>query len=297
MEKPNVCENVPQVDNLVSDNEIFLFNSHDEVKDEMLYTKRGIKHYAIVLCQKGNLRANVNGVEVEIKEGDLIVCNPNSVVQIISISDDFEKIGLACAANYAVRNLSLINPNSWNIKYFLDHHPIIHIDETERAMFLDYLHLIDNRLTQVQSGFRKRIVEGLLTAFFLELGRIIQDHNGEVEDILYTSAEVIFHRFISILDSDYPHDRSVESYAKRLCITPKYLSAVCKKVTGRTALHIIGEYVVKDIRCALLNRDKTIKEISFELNFPNLSFFGKYVKEKMGECPRELRRKLLSNAN
>ena len=42
----------------------------------------------------------------------------------------------------------------------------------------------------------------------------------------------------------------------------------------------------------LLHRpDKSIKDIAFELDFPNLSFFGKYVKKHLGMSPKMYRQK------
>ncbi|WP_044266342.1 helix-turn-helix domain-containing protein [Bacteroides timonensis] len=37
----------------------------------------------------------------------------------------------------------------------------------------------------------------------------------------------------------------------------------------------------------LRNSQKSIKEIANELNFPNLSFFGKYVKQHLGTSPKQ----------
>ncbi|MBQ5408231.1 MAG: AraC family transcriptional regulator [Prevotella sp.] len=41
--------------------------------------------------------------------------------------------------------------------------------------------------------------------------------------------------------------------------------------------------------------NKTVKEISTELDFPNLSFFGKFVWEHMGMSPTEYRQQNLNN--
>ena len=71
-------------------------------------------------------------------------------------------------------------------------------------------------------------------------------------------------------------------YANQLYVTPKYLSAVCKEVSGQTASELITQYMVKDILYLLRNSQKSIKEIANELNFPNLSFFWKVRKTAFG---------------
>ncbi len=83
--------------------------------------------------------------------------------------------------------------------------------------------------------------------------------------------------------------QKVESYAKELCISPKYLTAVCKKNSGKTANEWITEHVLEDIRYYLKQTDLSLKQICDRLGFPNQSFFGKYVKDHFGMTPMEFR--------
>ena len=103
------------------------------------------------------------------------------------------------------------------------------------------------------------------------------------------SADKVFSDFVSLLSSASPKPRDVAYYADRLCLTPKYLSAVCKQVSGITASQFIAQFVVKDIRRLLEETDKSIKEICNELAFPNPSFFGTYVRKHLGLSPRQYR--------
>ena len=92
------------------------------------------------------------------------------------------------------------------------------------------------------------------------------------------------------MSSSYPKERMIGFYANQLYVTPKYLSAVCKEVSGQTASELITQYMVKDILYLLYKfLRRKIKEIANELNFPNLSFFGKYVKQHLGMSPKQYR--------
>ena len=73
-----------------------------------------------------------------------------------------------------------------------------------------------------------------------------------------------------------------------------YLSSVCKATCGETASMLIHKAVTKDIADLLSYSNKSIKEIMVELDFPSLSFFGKYVKKHFGVGPKEYRSKRLS---
>ena len=84
--------------------------------------------------------------------------------------------------------------------------------------------------------------------------------------------------------------RNLNYYSSKLCITSKYLSNICKENSGKTAYDWIIEYAIEDINRLLSHSDMSIKEIANYLDFPNLSFFGKFVKAHLGCSPTEFRR-------
>ena len=69
-----------------------------------------------------------------------------------------------------------------------------------------------------------------------------------------------------------------------------------KGESGRSPLDLIHETTVSTIRQQLRYTNKTVKEICTELDFPNLSFFGKFVKEQFGMSPTEYRQQNLNNS-
>lgn len=83
----------------------------------------------------------------------------------------------------------------------------------------------------------------------------------------------------------YTKERSVSYYADRLCVTPKYLSQVIHKVSGRFAGDWITDFVILEAKALLKSRKYTIQQVSDKLNFANQSFFGKYFKENVGCSP------------
>jgi AraC-like DNA-binding protein len=87
------------------------------------------------------------------------------------------------------------------------------------------------------------------------------------------------------VNADNGSHRSVSYYANRLCYSAKYLSCVIKRTTGKNPLQIINEHTIKEIKFKLKHSDMSIKEIADFFNFPNPSFFGKFVKEHTGMTP------------
>lgn len=63
-----------------------------------------------------------------------------------------------------------------------------------------------------------------------------------------------------------------------------------KQASGKTALAWIHEYTLDAISQALRFSDRSIKEIAVDFGFTNLSTFGKFVKDNLGDSPRAFRR-------
>ena len=105
-----------------------------------------------------------------------------------------------------------------------------------------------------------------------------------------TRAEIIFTKFIKLLEGNFKQERRVGWYAEQLNITPKYLSETIKNVSRRTPNEWIDNYVTTEMRIQLRNSTKSIKEIAEEMNFANQSFLGKYFKEHVGISPSEYRK-------
>ena len=90
-----------------------------------------------------------------------------------------------------------------------------------------------------------------------------------------------------MLSKDNGIHRSVGYYADALCYSPKHFSKVIKQACGRTPLDLINENAIEHIKYRLKHSDKSIKEIAEEFDFPNQSFFGKYVKSYLA-CLRHV---------
>ena len=103
--------------------------------------------------------------------------------------------------------------------------------------------------------------------------------------------EVLLEDFLDFVQKHYKEERSVEFYADKLCLTPKYLSTVIRQTSGKTAGEWIDEYVVLEAKALLKSTKMTIQQISEELNFPSQSFFGKYFKRLSGVSPKEYKLK------
>lgn len=63
-----------------------------------------------------------------------------------------------------------------------------------------------------------------------------------------------------------------------MCLTERYLGTVIRQASGVTAKQWIDRALITYAKTQLLHTDKTVAQISNEMNFPNPSFFSKYFK-------------------
>lgn len=244
--------------------------------------------FLLTLCVKGKASLFIDGKSYDIRENDLLIYHPNIIMEKCMVSMDFENRTIVMTPEY-VRQMPILAGDDWDVRLFLEKNPIVPLKEEEVGVFCQYYDLLQSKLTTVSPGrHHKELIDSLLAAFLFEfhdaLERFVQ-----IKPQTFTSSENLFKAFMDLLSSSYPKDRSVMYYADRLHVSPKYLSAVCKEVSRCTASELINRYVIKDIEYQLKRTRKSIKEIACELDFPNLSFFGKYVKRHLKMSPREYR--------
>lgn len=93
--------------------------------------------------------------------------------------------------------------------------------------------------------------------------------------------------FIKLVHLHYMQERSVNFYASKLFISPKYLSLLVKEATGRSASRWIDDLVIMEAKNLLRFSGKNIQQVAYTLNFTNQSSFGKYFKHLTGMSPTE----------
>ena len=245
--------------------------------------------YVSLLCTSGRAYCKVEGKEVHIGKNDLLIGHPNVFVNNIMISPDFQCHGMTLSPTY-FETIFFMAGNCWDIGQAICRNPVIHLEEETAENFLFNFALVKRKLAQTELEHHSLIMKHLLQTLLFEFYDYLAPHL-QLQDSTYnySSAQVLFKRFTQMLSHDCPKKREVKLYADALCITPKYLSAICKSQSGKTASEIINSITVNHIKNRLTSSDLTIKEIAAEVGFDNLSFFGKYVRRELGMSPRDFR--------
>lgn len=272
-------------------NEGVVYNcDHVSVVNVSDVTSVRVGTFVFVVCINGKSTFCVNGKTCNVHKNEMLIYPPSTILENRSWSDDIDIVCFCISPEY-IKRLSFASKNIWNVKQFIDKNPVINITDDEVSGFRQYYDMFYFRVTKRFCKHQVEVTNALLQAFIYELYDTLERF-VDFNPYGYSSAENQFSAFLELVTMSYPKKRSVAWYADKLHITPKYLSAICKEQSGHTASDIINQYVLNDVEILLRQSNKSIKEVANELDFPNLSFFGKYVKRHLGKSPREYRDEL-----
>ena len=243
----------------------------------------------IMICTNGRIQAHMNGRPMELIKNQVAIVPQNVVVTNIMISPDFN-LKAMFLNNSILQNTLRDKMIVWNDIMYIQHNHVITLKSEYLEIFSHFYDMLNMAIEHSQENpFRNEIIHSILSAAILAVfGELKLSMPSNYEKPQLPSTH--FQRFLEILHNGEVKYRSVESYASELCISPKHLTAICKKYSGKTANDWIREQVLEDIRYYLKNTDLSIKQVCDRMGFSNTSFFGKYVKQHLGMTPMEFRK-------
>lgn len=242
----------------------------------------------ILLVEEGECCATINDQEYTLNKGDIIFCSPGNFIHKGMVSIDFRPCIFIISAEGSTE---MLKGTHFSLSHYLSKNKVqsLHLKPEEVDIIVYYYKLIaayGNKVNEfIQEQIIFRILQSLVytfATFFVERGFTHNKPSG-------TSAEILFKRFVKMLQ-EHPHGRTVQYYAERLNISPKYFNSICKQISGKTASSIINEEIVNTALLLFKNHELSIKEISTMLGFTNQSHFGSFMRKQTGISPQILRK-------
>jgi AraC family transcriptional regulator, transcriptional activator of pobA len=135
------------------------------------------------------------------------------------------------------------------------------------------------------------LLRNYIYILLLRLREIYRPHAKKIGDSATRSAKIV-NQYKHLTEKNFIHIRSVEEYAKMLCITPKHLAEVVKEHTGKSPHQLIKDLLFFEAKVLLGSTDKTVTEIAHLLCFDDQSHFSHFIKKLAGCTPLQLRKKL-----
>ncbi|MEE1147815.1 MAG: helix-turn-helix transcriptional regulator [Alistipes sp.] len=244
-----------------------------------------IQGVSIGVTVSGTARIKINGKMHELRPNTLFIFNENTVIEQVKASIRSSGYMITYSQQY-LNSIHVDTQDLISIYHgFLDE-PCVQVSPEEATYIHDISKLMRSVLCDyTPSANRKKIISSLFAAMFHYVMGILQQHTLPSNDSVSNRTDELFNTFLDLLRQHCSTERSVEFYAQKMNITPKYLSLILKKKSGRNASKLIDEAVVYEAKRLLKYSGLSIRDIALKLNFASQSFFGKYFKQRVGVSP------------
>jgi len=238
----------------------------------------------LAVCTGGESRMSINLKSYEVRQGDLLVIFQRSIVHLLQQSDDFR----LCMTVFSTDFLKGVPQSVIPLYPYIFQNPVCPLSHDDTEMLLDFLSFLRTKTIRRNHIYVREIGLHLLLTLFFEISAIYQRRHP-MDDRKPNRSEEIFKKLMRLIVRHYKEQRNTGFYARELCLSPKYLSAVIKKVSDKSVMDWINETVILEAQAQLKTTRMTVQEISDYLNFPNPSFFGRFFKKHTGMTPKAFR--------
>ena len=238
-------------------------------------------------CHKGQCDFTYNNKEYSLKAGECLILRHGNLVSQVSESEDFQADVVFVTPEF----IEIATPQTnygmkGSVSLFND--PILHLTpEQQKVCALDFDY-IKRRLELTAHNFQRDALINAVQRMIIDFFDFHATLHGNVK--ITSQYADLMERFMALLNrGNYKKNRELTYYADKLFVTPKYLSEVCKKVSGFPANYWINRYTILDISRQLRNRKQTLTALADAYNFSSTSYFCRYVQKYLGVKPSDLR--------
>ncbi len=237
----------------------------------------------VMVLKKGFAQPMVNLMERRFEAGQVIFLSHNSIVRMGRYSDEIEGFGLSLTDEL----VSLAFPTA--VPNMLDGHVRdfnLSLPGEEIALLEDIHSLLYSVMQR--EGHSSNVVLQLAATFLWQVNHYYSLHENDHRNGL-SREQRLFADFVQLVSQYAAQHHTIDFYAQRLFLSPRYMSTLVKQVSGKAAKQWIDDAIATRIKVELRHSDKSISQIAYEMNFPNPSFFCKYFRRITGLTPMQFR--------
>lgn len=241
---------------------------------------------------EGETSLTSNLQEFRLKKDSLFIFSPKHILQVQS--NNRFKAHLIIIAPDFLKRINIDPKRMMPLFLQFGSLPCMELTHAESQSLRSFISMVEQELKGSETDFSSEIIGGLIAATIYKVGDILTHYlteHPEVDSPIHNRAEEYFRQFTELLGEHYKHERSVGFYARQLCITPKYLTTLIKRISGKSVSEWIDNYVILEAKTLLKYSNMSVQEIAYYLNFPNQSFFGSYFKRNAGMSPSQYKAK------
>ena len=268
-------------------------------KDIILFDVKQIPYFnhplkkekaTIIILKEGKMEVAIDLRMYTLEAPCIVSISWGQILQYFYASDDLSTVTITMSEQF-VRDLQMEAQQVLPFFVFRREQAHIPLKNNELDILMNYYSLLQTAINQGDNLLHKEAVKFLTKSLLYNVLAFAEPYTTYDVTKKKSRKESICEEFMRLIPQYYRKERSLDFYAKKMCLSPKHLSEVIKNAFQRSANSLIDSYVCLEARALLKSTDMTIQQISDELNFPSQSYFGKYFKRLTGISPKEYREK------
>ena len=247
-----------------------------------------IREGYVLICHNGTARFDYFHTEYAIHSRNIIIVFPGDIYTLDNPSADFRASWVSFDPQ--AMDEALYNFPTTFFSHIADH-PIYNlVDNDEYMNRMEYIKMLSTKIADHDNICRYEIMLALLRSMFMEiLNRIVRNFRIDTSEPRHRRR--LLDEFVNAVSAT-PRIREVAHFAERLCITPKYLSAIVADGTGCTAKEFIDRNAISEIKQLLRTTDLSVKQIAEQLNYSGSGNLCRFFKTNTGITISEFKQSL-----
>lgn len=283
-------ENSAEVDwkHLVERGELLTIRPHTRFVHFPEHTHNYVE--MVYMCQ-GKTRHIINGSEVELKKGEILIMNQNATQEIYPASADDIAVNFIIWPQFFDLAIRLIDEEENSIREFLvnclrgdrSEMGYLHFEVSE---ILPIQNLIENLIWtivnhQVNERSINQMTMGLL---FIHL----VNHTSKLRKEPIFMKRQLMLKVLRYIEENY-RDGNLTELAEKTHYNVSWLSREIKKQSGKTFTELVQDKRMNQTAYLLKTTTMKVTEISENVGYENLSYFHRIFKKRYSISPHQYR--------
>jgi AraC-like DNA-binding protein len=231
---------------------------------------------------------------IDFQEGNLICIAPNQVVEIDNeVEEREDKMGWGLFFHPDLIRSTSLNEKIKNNSFF--HYEVseaLHLSDKEKNILFECVQKIQTELQENIDVHSQYIIVSTIELLLNYCSRFYGRQlitRGQNNKSIIAQIENLLTQYFAVNKINEQGLPTVKYLADKVHLSPSYLSDLLKKETGKNAQEHIHFYLIEEAKNLLLNSEKNVNEIAFDLGFEYPQYFNKLFKKKTGKTPMEYR--------
>ncbi|MED4226217.1 AraC family transcriptional regulator [Neobacillus cucumis] len=209
------------------------------------------------------------------QEGDLIMIQPFSQIEVKSNTDDPFKGIYICVSNLHING----NDKGWLTKS--NDFPIIHLQE-EKMEIDNYLKVILREFQMKHAGYQD-VISSILQAAIIKITRLLKDSDHQ-------SVSPGCFEVKKFIEENFRQELTLNDLANLVYVSPYHLAHIFKEEVGMPPIQYLIQCRIEEAKRLLKNSNLSVKEIAAMIGYENPNYFNLLFKKVTGTPPGKYRK-------